>query len=558
MRRARRSTKEEHMDELLALIARIGTDDPPSLEELTEARAELAENMKAALEAKPRDMEAAKAINEAREKVNAELTRLAEEAEAEEAEARRLLEQLDEPKAEVEAEADTETEAAEADKPTESEKAARQPEPVAASSNLRAALRRTTTRVRQEEPAGTSNVQLLTLNAAQSERLPQNATLSDLANVFDRATQRVKTPGDRQALVRVEYDYPINRQLNAPHVYENNALLDAVLATPVVAAGGICDPLPADFSHPVIGDRGRPIRAGLPRFQGSRGGVRFSPTITIPLTSTPTSGTGVGVWTYATDENPGSATKTCAVVECDDDVTAYVDAVYACLQIGNFTSRFNPEYWRARLDLLMLYHDRIAERKLYADMEASATAYTTYGGSNGTIYSVLSAIDKTAAAMRSRLRFRGQLRVVLPEWVHQALRADIASQRLGSAPGDALTVADTVINSFFASRGVTPIWSLDLDIFATQTAGTSQSPVALNDFPGANVDLLIYPEGAYFFLDGGTLDLGTEIVDSTLIAQNNRMAFLETFEKAVFRGGESIRVTVPVDELCVCPNVEAA
>src|SRR5690606_11434037 len=183
-----------------------------------------------------------------------------------------------------------------------------------------------------------------------------------------------------------------------------------------------------------------------------------------------------------------------------------------------------------------------------------ATAFTTYGAGNGTIYSVLSAVGKTVAAQRSRSRILNEtFRVVLPSWVRDALREDIASQRPFEL--DAFAVADARIDAFFTPRGIRPVWSPDVDLFAAQAAGTSGNPVALNDWPGGNVDLLIFPEGAFFHLDGGTLDLGTEITDSELIKTNNRQAFWETFEKGAYRGGEVIRVTVPVDELCICPSV---
>src|SRR5690606_11168655 len=148
-----------------------------------------------------------------------------------------------------------------------------------------------------------------------------------------------------------------------------------------------------------------------------------------------------------------------------------VDAVTACLKVGNFQARFNPEFWRSRLSLLMVMHDRMAEQKLYADMVAAATAYTTYGSGSGTIYSVLSAVDKTVDGIRCRPRYGGVIRTVAGEGVRPALRADMVSQRLGSSTAEALTVADNVIKSFFGSRGVSPTWSLDLDPFAAQTAG---------------------------------------------------------------------------------------
>src|SRR5690606_23073985 len=145
--------------------------------------------------------------------------------------------------------------------------------------------------------------------------------------------------------------YPENRRLTSSQRDDNDRILDTVLEPAAIAAsGGICDPLPADFTHPVIGDRGRPIRDGLPPFQVARGGVRYSPAVTLgdlPMGS-------VGVWTHETDQDPGSDVKDCGELECEEELTAYVDAVTACLKVGNFQARFNPEFWRSRLSLLMV------------------------------------------------------------------------------------------------------------------------------------------------------------------------------------------------------------
>lgn len=534
------------MDELLELVARLGTDDPPTAEELSAARAQLVELLRTATAEDTRDLEAAVALREAIDSIDAETNRAAEAQAAEDAEARRLLDGL-EPEAPAE-----ETETAEAE-----------PEPVAASADdrtgrdgnrnrrtsLSAAVRRTALARGTTDPSTPAHSQVLTLGVAQGERLAPNAGLADVANVFDRAAGRVKTRGAREVLVRVEQEYPENRRLAVGgERHQNDRLLDQLI-TPatlgVAAAGGICDPLPADFAHPIFGDRDRPIRDALPRFNAARGGVRFSPAVTLSAVSG-----SVGVWDIETDESPGETQKNCLVLTCEDEEVAYVDAITACLQIGNFQARFNPEFWRSRLDLLMVAHARLAEQTLYADMDAASTQ-VTYGTGEGTIYSVLTAVDKAQAGLRSRMRLtnRTVVNVLLPAWVRDALRSDLTRQRLGSAPGEHLAVADRIIDTFFTSRNVRPVWSYDLDLFGTQNAG------ALLAYPGGNVEFIVWPEGAFFFLDGGTLDLGTEIIDSTLVRQNNRMAFMETFERAVFRGGESLAVTVPVAELCICSDV---
>jgi hypothetical protein len=532
------------MDELLELIARIGGDDAPSSEELSVAREELVEHLRVATAKETRDLSAATAIRGAVDNIDTELTSRREQAEADEAEAARLLEGLAEPTDEV-VEVETPAEENEAETPAET----RERVPVAASvsPNLRRALSRTQARMRADIPESPDpGHRILTLGAAQSERLTSSAGMLDVARVFDRSAGRVKN--GRQSLVRVEYDYPENRRLFGKESGDNDRLLDTMNVSPqlaaVSAAGGICDPLPADFSIPLIGQRGRPIRDALPRFQASRGGVRFSPSLSIAVVTG-----GVGTWTYETDVTPGGSTKACAVLNCEDESVAHVDAIYRCVEVGNMQARFNPEWWRNRLDLLAILHDRTAERHLYTDMVAAATP-TTYSG-NESIYSVLTAIDKAAAGLRSRLRLgSATIRVVLAEWIRDALRSQITRQvYAGAAPTDqyGTGLADGRINEFFTSRRVEPVWSQDLDLFSAQVSG------GLQDWPGGTTDLLVYPEGTFFYLDGGTLDLGTEIVDSTLIQTNDRQAFMETFQKAVFRGGEALKVTVTVDEVCGCP-----
>jgi hypothetical protein len=263
---------------------------------------------------------------------------------------------------------------------------------------------------------------------------------------------------------------------------------------------------------------------------------------------------GITVWTEETDASPGEEEKACIVIDCDTELVAKVDAVVQCAQIGNMAARFSPEQWSRALNGLAVEHDRVAEQTLYATMAGAATA-VTYANTSGTVYGILSAIDKAVAGIRSRLRLldNTRIRTLAPAWTRNALRADIASQRLGSSPEEALTVADAVINAFFTARGVDPIWSPDLDQFGAQNAG------ALLDFPGADVDILVFVEGDYLHLDGGTLDLGTEIVDSTLNKTNDRQAFMETFEKVILRGCQPLLLDgIAVAEVCICPDVAAA
>jgi hypothetical protein len=72
------------------------------------------------------------------------------------------------------------------------------------------------------------------------------------------------------------------------------------------------------------------------------------------------------------------------------------------------------------------------------------------------------------------------------------------------------------------------------------------------DYP-TTITVPVFPEGTWLFGDGGSLDLGTNITDSSLNEVNNRQAFMETFETTFFRGCESLAVDIPLGIDCICP-----
>lgn len=534
------------MDPILELLERIGSDDPPTDEELAEAREELVELLDAAIgeDVAVPDLEAGQAIRAAIDKIDTEAEARETAAAEAAAEAARLREGVLDTSADTdedtESDDDAETEDAEVEAPESAAIAAAHR--LSGSTLARARSRRIDANASPQ--TGPSHIRVRTLSVAAGEHVASDAGLDRVADVFANSSGSVRNPGAKERLVRWELDYPAERVLSSEQRGDNDAVIESLLSPrAIAAAGGICDPLPADFEHPVCSDRGRPIRDSLPRFQATRGGVRFSPAVSVGI-GIGGSFAGITHWPIEVDESPGDEEKGCLVLDCELEDEAKVDAVVACVEIGNFQARFSPEFWRSRLDVLRVEHDRLAEQTAYVEMAGAATSVTFTG--NGTIYSLLGAVDRAVAGLRSRHRYLGEIRLIAPAWAHQALRSAITGQQLGSAPGDALAAADAVIDTFFRVRGVNPTWSWDLGIFASQSAG------ALQDFPGDEIEFLLFPEGTYFFLDGGTLDLGQEITDSGLNAKNNRQAFWETFEKAVFRGCEALEVTVPVEDLCHC------
>lgn len=527
------------------ILARLGDpDNQPTDEELAEALQEFKALGKSAVAA--HNHEEAERLRQAVDLLKDEQTRR-EEARAEEAaKAEEYLESFvdEEETEEVEAEDDDEEE-------VEAEESQEQLDALEA---LRVAAANQRARIDAEAVPENPypHVEITGMGQAGSRQLDHNTRISDVADIFHQYA-RGKNRG-RETFVRMSWDYPDGRTLDND-VTANAHLIDEVLGESatsfeaVAAAGGICGPLETVFDIPLIGSRGRPVRDALTRFGADRGGVRY---IAAPRVSQdPVSG-AVAVWTSENDTSPSSpAEKPCPHIDCDEICEVEVDAITACLVVGNFQARFSPEQWQNALGHLGILHDRIAEQALLADIDAGSIDATFTSASGGTIGNVLGAIDRAVAGIRSRDRLGATgFRVIIDGWLRNALRSQFTVQAPAGQTG-APALADAAIANYFATRGVTVTYTSDDAIFGAQSDG------ALLDYPSETV-LRVFPEGTWWFLDGGTLDLGTEIVDSSLIAQNDRQAFMETFEKAAKRtapcgaeGDDSLSITVPVDEACL-------
>jgi hypothetical protein len=539
----------DELQNLLDMIGRIGGDEPPDDPTLRQGREQLRALLGEVLSGEDRDLEAGRTIRQAIDDIDQELAARTEAREREASEAAALLEGLAAESDDDDGDDEDDADPPEQEPETPAETTTRSDR----SRDLAAAVRRASARVQANaEPEPESNVRAMGMGPAAGAVGDPNLDLDGASDIFHRFNRHVGRQG-RQALIRLEFNYPEDRQFGMS-VEENTRMVNR-LTEPraIVAAGGICDPLPADFSHPIFGNRGRPIRNALPAFNADRGGLRFMPAATLgdlsALVPSP-----ITVWTHETDAEPLTETKGCPALECDTETEAKVDAIVRCLTIGNFQAKFNPEFWRSRLDLLLVMHDQVAEQTLFADMQAAAADVTWAADPNtgtGTARNALRALDRAVAGLRSRYRILNEQAInwIAPMWVLDAMRSSLTAQ----VPGDnaeMFSAADALISRFLSGRNVRPIWSPDLQIFGAQAAG------ALNDFP-ATANTLLYPEGTFFFLDGGTLDLGIEVTDSTLNATNDRQAFAETFEAVAYRGAEAIELILPIGDDCNCNPPDA-
>lgn len=358
---------------------------------------------------------------------------------------------------------------------------------------------------------------------------------------------------EKVPVISLQAEYPEDRRVLSTNSQEQNgAIVASIIGAPAivasveagemarVAAGGFCAPSAVRYELEGISVADRPVRDSLAQFQADRGGIRFpEPTSFADMAG------AVSIWTEQNDIDAvdnENLRKACLRVECGEFEEERIEAVVACLTFGNLGARAWPENVAQRLRDLMAIHARLGERRLLAKMATNSTAVTA-GQQLGAARDILFHIGVAAAAYRNRHRTRRDfpLSVILPVWVRDLIREDIARQ----IPGDnSLRTAQAEIDGYFADRFVNVTWALDGNgdqEFGPQTAGE------LLGFPGQVRGLLFHP-GAHVFLDGGNLDLGL-VRDSTLNARNDYQMFSETFENVAFTGLESIDFTFDV-----CPN----
>ncbi len=366
------------------------------------------------------------------------------------------------------------------------------------------------------------------------------STIADMSEVAVAMEKRIHSlrrvnggDGEQHIVASVTTEYPEARTLTTDA--EANALKIAAVAGPeaLVASGGHAAPFEVKYDIYSIGSTNvRPLRDALPRFQADRGGIRF---VTPPSFAAGTYANAVGVWTATNDSatTPSPATKTSLTVSAAAENTKSTDAVTLQLQFGNLMTRAYPELIARHNELALVQHAREAEQNLLSQLTNGSTAVTTTN-LIGFGRDFLVQIRRAAVAYRNRHRIdpNTQLQAFIPEWVYDAMAADLTL----AMPGDGtLSVSKSEIDGYLSHSNVTLVSSPDMTVFG------SQSAAALLEFPD-EFDWYLFAEGTFLFLDGGTLDLGI-IRDSTLVGTNDYKMFIETFEAVAKVGIESLKIT---------------
>jgi hypothetical protein len=388
-----------------------------------------------------------------------------------------------------------------------------------------------------------------------------------LLQAFHNRVRGVKNvPGyERYPVATVRADFPEQRMLTASaDPFVNMDKVDSVVrdarSTPAssrlqsgqnsLVAAGFCAPFETLYDIRTLGDTERPVRDALVRFGADRGGIQYRPALD-GVTQTG----GIGFWTAAQDEADPIVPKTCVEIDCPGVVTAEVEAIYACLTFSNMSTRFDPEFYDSVVRANDIASARISENRLLTLLTAASK--NLYSNQLlGATRDILATLDKVIAYYRNvhRLSNEVALRWIAPLWAQYMIRADITRQMVGDGM-QALAVTDAQIAQWFAARNVTPTWHLDgIDpaditlpdpdvVVPAQFYTVALTNTAVPDFPAA-VSSLLFAEGDWLHLDGGTLDLGV-VRDSTLVGQNRFQTFTERFEYPAFRGIESLHLVMP-------------
>lgn len=519
------------MDEIQAILDRIGTDTPPTADELNSAVTSLKQLMRDERANPQADLEVLQSYKAAYDTIKAA------HAEAAEAEAA-IQAEVDELLADVFDDAEGGDEEDGDDEPAEAENSDK--EPVLAGGQVKVlSMAEVAARVRSRpQPPEPAAVELSTnlRTLVNGREVTKQPTLTDLKGEFAKFTRNPAL--GKHAIARWETLDPTKEFFLSDDIGKRTAQIDALVSPEAVAAAGGCCILPEPIrDQTVLGSTARPIRDSLPsRGIQSVGAVTFYPPVCIPQE-------GAAVWTCdddaAVDPEDLDTWKSCAVFECDEPVVTTVDAIYRCITIGNFQRAFDSERWGAVLQALLISEARLAETHLWTKMRA-ATLATKIGNDTGSIFvTFIQNIGILSEMLRQDQRLADiNLHYWGPEWLKEAMRADLVARRIVHVENP--VAADTLINQALSNSGVNVTWSPDLDtIDSTPNAG----PVPT--YPAIASGILA-PEGYFTYLDAGQFDLGTEIRDFNLTRQNAVAAFAEEFQGLMARGCAALNVDLPV------------
>lgn len=406
-----------------------------------------------------------------------------------------------------------------------------------------AAARRKTMHIVPAAPKADESPRILDLNGRETDlrsvaqqmadrRMKfNNHVPKDVEEMITMASFPMDIPEDRTLRAK-DSEFAIQEKINAVTA----GALDPGTWSSLTASGGFCAPLATTYEIEVIAGSHRPVRDALPRFGADRGGLRFRGGISITAADALGS---TGQWTNTTDITPGVSTKATGTINCDTITEVSLYAVYRQLKFGNLRQRADAEGIAAWTEAVGAAWARKGDTLLLDAMSTASTAVST-DAHLGFARDFLHQLRRAAATYRSRNRMvsDAMLRIVIPQWLPDAIATDWLESQAAQSEFTAFTQND-VLNQIRAMN-INPTLYADTVTGAGQVYGAQGA----HDLLGwkSTAVWFMFHEGAFLFLDGGTLDLGL-VRDSTLNNTNDVKMFAENFEAVAFVGVESLKIT---------------
>lgn len=386
----------------------------------------------------------------------------------------------------------------------------------------------------------------------------QLTTLNSLSDVVSRKAKSMPvTRGNPNhqlvASIRNDFEHTLDDRTSPAQVKELIQYLTAPdKQAALVAGGGWCAPSEIRYDFFNIACMSGMI--DLPTFGVTRGGIQFpvSPSLADTVNEIAFGGFAVEfsnasvpwLWTEADDQATvtGTPNKPCVRVPCPTFSEERLDCYGICLTAGNLADDAYPEATQHMLQLLMAAHQHAINARLIALMVTDSTAAITITGGADTDAAaprIFNAVGLAATDYRERfgMCIDDVLEVVLPAWVREVIRADLAWK----AGVELMEVGNSQVDMFFTARNVRVQWVDDWQVRGASQFGNA---TALTAWP-TTVDFLLYAAGTFLHGNGMSLDLGV-IRDSVLNAENDHTAAWSEECHLIARvGHESRRYTVP-------------
>ncbi len=456
---------------------------------------------------------------------------------------------------------------AEGEESEEAEEAAAEEEPKEVVAAGRPVLRRPPTPAAERRKAvEAQGAPLVAAAGLQEVRAGAVMDRNSLANAMKITATRRGKPSksasgveERILVASAQFPFPEERTL-VPGDYEANAArIQAVIPDYIpglngrfgrtnpdvlVASGGLCAPLEPIYRMPNFASQARPVRDALPSFRADRGGVNV-PTATYIADIT----TAITVIEESEDALGGTfATKSCQDMSCPAYTETAVTIISHCREYGNLNAMAWPEKIAHENELTMAAHARTAEQYLLDRIKAQSLSVTV--GALGTqinaFASIVHALVRAAASIRYNLRMAPgtRFRALAPAWVGDLLAADNAQWQFNGQ------MAQAALTRLLDQYGVNVGYYLDAPSTGTSQAFSAEvADSTLDEFPD-DVQVALFPEGAFIHVDSGSLELGL-VRDSTLNSTNDFQIFGESFENVARLAPLQATRWLSID---VCPN----